>query len=385
MNDENGQSVHHKRVFAAFNGKVHDRIPICEQAFASSVAGKFLGYEAYTGSTDIHYFEACAWLEGESCHQEFVEKVYADTLALHRYFDFDILFMPWRKAARPSRRVSETRILYGDPDGDDWELCEYDPESRTYGRIAWARKENTYEDVCEIIRNMLKDAGKMEYAPRIHPFIKRALDEYGHEFVVSGDACMMIPMEPGWLEATVLDPALIEAYLDLQVEGLLKYLEAQHKGGIRLVNGGGDFAFNSGPMYSPAFFIKSVYPRWKRLFDFCREKGMFYVFRSDGNLWSVADYLFGDGNAHAYYECDYDAGMRFADLRARYPEVVLFGNVSCDLLVTGTPQEVSEVVVECIEGAFPRVVIGSSNSVLHGSPIENVIAMYETVKNYIIP
>ncbi len=34
--------------------------------------------------------------------------------------------------------------------------------------------------------------------------------------------------------------------------------------------------------------------------------------------------------------------MRFADLRARYPELMLFGNVSCDLLVTGTPQEVSK-------------------------------------------
>ena len=43
---------------------------------------------------------------------------------------------------------------------------------------------------------------------------------------------------------------------------------------------------------------------------------MAYVMRSDGNLWPVARSLFGVARPQAYYECDYDAGMRFAELRA---------------------------------------------------------------------
>lgn len=375
-------SLHHKRVYAAFNGEIPDRVPICEQAFASSVASRFLDHDAYTGSTDIHYFEACAWLEGDACHREFVDKLFEDTAALHKYFDYDIFFVPWRKADRPTKRLSETRILYGDPDGDDWEVYEYDPNSRTFGMVEAAQKENTYEEVKEIIARVIENAGRTEYVPEMDPFVKRALNEYGDEYVVSGDACMAIPMKTGWLEATVLDPGLIEEYLDLQADGLLKYLEVQHKAGIRLINGGGDFAFNSGPVYSPAFFIKRVYPRWKRIFDFCRKNEMFYIFRSDGNLWPVADYLFGSGNAHAYYECDYDAGMMFADLRKKYEDLVLMGNVSCNLLATGNPDGISKIVEECIEAAYPRVVIGSSNSILHGTPPENVIAMYETANSF---
>ena len=58
------------------------------------------------------------------------------------------------------------------------------------------------------------------------------------------------------------------------------------------------------------------------------------------------------------------------------------GNVSCNLLATGNPDGISKIVEECIEAAYPRVVIGSSNSILHGTPPENVIAMYETANNF---
>jgi hypothetical protein len=73
-----------------FSGKKPDRIPICEQAFPSSVASRILEREAFTGSTDLHYYEACAWLNGEEAHSEFVEKCYNDVIDLHNKLDFDI-------------------------------------------------------------------------------------------------------------------------------------------------------------------------------------------------------------------------------------------------------------------------------------------------------
>lgn len=373
-------SSHHARVRAAFAGAASDRVAICEQAFASSVASQIFGREMLTGSTDLHYFESCAWLDGERAHEEFVEKLYDDCLALHRRFDFDILYLPWRLTTRPTKRVGEHRILYGDPDGNDWSIAQFDPRSRTYGEVESGRAEPTFEEVADSIRAVL--AKPRSPAGEVDPLLRRAVREQGAEFVVAGHGGMGIPMTTGWLEATVLDPGLLADYLDVVVENQLAHLEAQHEAGIWFINGGGDFAFNSGPVYSPKFFHDVMAPRWKRIFDFCRDRGMVYVMRSDGNLWPVADDLFGWANPHAYYECDYDAGMRFADLRARFPLLTLIGNVSCRLLATGTPGEIRQRTLECIEAAAPRVIVSSSNSILHGTPPENVFALHDTARQY---
>jgi uroporphyrinogen decarboxylase len=373
---------HHRRVRAAFEGTFADRVAICEQAFASSVASQVLGHEMITGSTDVHYYEGCAWLDGEQAHAEFVERLYQDCIALHRHFDFDILYLPWRSQTRPTKRVGEHQFLYGNPDGDDWSIGQFDPVSRTFGEVKSGRPELTFEEVEAFLRAEIAKPRSARKEVSVDFLLLRAVREHGDEFVVAGASGMGIPMTAGWLEATVLDPGLLAEYLDIAVENQLAYLEAQRKAGIWFINGGGDFAFNSGPVYSPKFFHEVMAPRWKRLFDFCRANGMVYVMRSDGNLWPVADDLFGWANPHAYYEVDYDAGMRFPELRKRFPNLTLMGNVSCALLRTGTPDQIRQRAIECLESAAPRVILGSSNSILHGTPTENLLALYDTAKNY---
>jgi len=374
-------SAHQARVHAVFQGCWPDRTPICEQAFASSVAGQILGREVCTGSTDVHYAEACAWLEGESAHEEFLDRLFEDTIALHRHFDFDVLYLPWRHGVRPTKRVDDDSILYGDPEGSDWEIRRFDSESRTYQVSRRGGPEPTLTSVVTTIRRELETSSPPE-TPLLDPLRERALREYGDEFVVAGGGGMAIPMEPAWLEATAVEGQLLGEYLDMVVERVLAGILVQYEAGMRLINGGGDFAFNSGPVYSPAFFREVMMPRWERIFDYCRDLGIYYVMRSDGNLWPVADDLFGAGKPAAYYEVDYDAGMHFDRLRQRFPELTLIGNVSCDLLRRGTAQQVSQRVRECIDAAAPRVIAASSNSILHGTPVDNVYALYETAKKH---
>jgi len=372
------KSIHHQRIDDVFNGRWPERIPICEQAFASSVASEILGREAFTGSTDIHYFESRSWMKGAAAHDDFVEQIYQDTLELHRVLDLDIFFPPWRMSDRPTKQIDENSFLYGNPDGDDWSVWQYDPGSRTYGIMKAAQHEPDADQVIEIMKKRIKQPRPK---PELDPFLARAVRELGDDFVVSGAACIAVPMEAGWLEATALEPELVGEYLDGILENVLHSIQLQYDAGVRMINGGGDFAFNSGPIYSPAFFKKIMAPRWKKIFDFCRERGMIYIMRSDGNLWPVADDLFGWANPHAYYECDFDAGMRFSALRKVFPELVLMGNVSCDLLHNGTPADVRAAVLACIEGGAPRAIIASSNSILHGTPPANVEALYETAKS----
>jgi hypothetical protein len=308
-------------------------------------------------------------------------KLLEDTVSLHRYLDLDILFLPWRKAEKPCKKIGEYKILYGDPE-KNWELFAFDPQSRTFNLAESSNPMSSFETVVRHIRSMI--SGKKSEAPVLSPMLLEAVERYGDEFVVAGGSGFGIPIKSGWLEATVLDPMLIGDYLDWMLEDVFGELEAQSELGMKLINGGGDFAYNSGPVYSPVFFERVMAPRWKRIFDFCREKELWYIMRSDGNLWPVADSLFGCAKPHAYYECDYDAGMFFCDLRARYPELVLMGNISIDMLYRGTRDDVASAVKNCIEAAFPRVVIASANAILHGTPPENVFALFDTAKEYVI-
>jgi hypothetical protein len=375
------RSVHHKRVESVFAGEwPEDRFPICEQAFASSVASEIFGKPMLTGSTELHFQEGLAWLKGDAAHEEFVEKVYRDTVELHRFFDYDILFLPWLMNLKPSGQIDEFTLAYGESGKEGYCVRRFDPASRTYGVIE--SKELDADQVVSFLRENIDFRSKRGFAPELSPLLARVLKEHGNEFVVAGGSGMAVPMRAGWLEATMLEPGLFKDWMQLNADDAIASIEVQAKAGIGLINGGGDFAFNNGPIYSPSFFDEVMAPQWKRIFDFCRKLGIRYVMRSDGNLWPVAESLFGKCKPHAYYEIDYDAGMRFGKLREAFPELVLFGNVSCDLLVNGTPEEVTQRTVECLEAAAPRYVGASSNSILHGTPPENVFALYDTVKKH---
>ena len=382
LNPMTQTSDHHRRIEAVFSGTWPDRIPICEQAFASSVASQLLGRTVHVGSTDLHFEEAIAWLDGESAHQQFLDQVYADWVELQTLFDWDIMFAPWRKSERPSRRVDEHSIVYGDPDGAEWELYRFSPISRTFGRVASGRAEPTSEEVCDQMRRDIALGWEKACPPYVDPLLLRANSEFGNRYVVGAATGMAVPIEPAWLEATALDPQLLADWLDLHVERQIYELNFWHQRGVRLMSFGGDFAFKSGPIYSPAFFDQVMAPRWKRLYDHCRTLGMFCLMRSDGNLWPVAQKLFGWARPGGYYECDYDAGMRFDELRGAFPDLVLVGNLSCDLLVSGSVDEIRRRTTACIDAAAPRVVISSANSILHNTPVQNVLAMYETARSY---
>jgi len=122
-----------------------------------------------------------------------------------------------------------------------------------------------------------------------------------------------------------------------------------------------------------------VLPRLRRIVEHCHRFGMRYLFRSDGNLWPVARELFGGSGVDGYGEIDYDAGMRIPEVQGRFPELTCWGNVSCRLLRLGRPEQIKDLVNELTEKVLPRGrwILGSSNTILPKTPVENVLAMYE--------
>ena len=113
--------------------------------------------------------------------------------------------------------------------------------------------------------------------------------------------------------------------------------------------------------------------------------GMFYVFRTDGVLWSVADHMFVHSGVDGYGEIDIAAGMDLLAVREKYPELVLVGGIECgELLTNGTPEAIHAEAKRVVEGLKPgaRHILGSSNSVSHQVPPENYRAMLRAGREF---
>jgi hypothetical protein len=194
--------------------------------------------------------------------------------------------------------------------------------------------------------------------------------------VVAGGAGLSLGADEPHLLAAALEPGAVEDILDCDLAVGLAQVEAIADRGIKAVLGGGDMADKNGPLYSPEMFRRLMLPRWKKLAACCRERGLHYVWRSDGNLWKVSDMLFRESGMPGFGEVDYDATMTLARVRARYPDLVIWANLSGDLLRRGTADEAYRHSMEQLEASGGRGYFhGCSNTVLPGTPPENVGAM----------
>lgn len=371
-----------ERIRAAFAGQSTDRLPYYEQAIASDVASAILGRPASTGATLLHYEEAAAWMRGDQAHAEWEAGLFDDLIAITRALDMDMVSLPWRRIDRPTAQVGEYDFVYGDPDGDH-EVWRHNPTAKTFYRAAVRRAVPPPSDPDELEPTVRwwADYAARATTPEIAP---------DHEVLRLRAACpdletpcgvgLSIPLDELWLSACALRPDLVARYLDALVEVNLRHLEAWAAQGFWLVWGGGDLADNRGPCYGPKVFRELVAPRVRRMCDGLHALGMKYVYRTDGNLWSIADEFFVATGADGYGEIDHDAGMSIPAVRGRYPQITCWGDVPCgSLLHRGTPAQVREFVQRRLDWWDGRGgwILGSSNTLVPGTPAANVMAMVE--------
>ncbi len=367
---------------AAFCGGATDTIPVYEQAFASDVASKILGREAFTGGAILRYQEALWGSRGEAAWQEFHERMRRDIVELHETLGFGAIRQPWLYG-KPTKRIDEYRFLYGDPDGH-WIIYKYDPRAHTFAPEqyshppVWRGVEEIRAEVEAAERRAetwSQGAGPEQLAEHTRLWLSLA----GDRFEVLAAAGLSVPLNEKWLTACAACPDLVAAYLQAQAEVACQMLDVQARLGLRIIWGGGDLADNSGPVYGPKFFRQAVLPAYKRIVDHAHHLGMKYLFRSDGYLWSITDNLFIDAGMDGYGEIDWEAGMRIPELAERYPNVTYWGNVGCGLLRNGTPEQVRQAAEEiaAVGRKTGRVILGSSNAVLPGTPPENYFALLD--------
>jgi uroporphyrinogen-III decarboxylase len=134
-------------------------------------------------------------------------------------------------------------------------------------------------------------------------------------------------------------------------------------------------------MYSPRVFRDLMLPRLKRVSEACHQAGAYHLFGTDGDVWQVADDLYGRSGIDGHYELDRRAGMDILKIHERYPRITMIGNISSFTLHTGSPAEVAAETRACLTEAKQtnKVIAGCSNIIVSETPFENVEAMLETI------
>ncbi|HDZ20385.1 hypothetical protein LCGC14_0397750 [marine sediment metagenome] len=157
----------------------------------------------------------------------------------------------------------------------------------------------------------------------------------------------------------------------------LEHLPDNH--GIEAVMMGDDICYNSGPFFSPAWFDEHYMPRLARILDIYHAKGMKVMFHTDGDCMPILPGLV-DAGIDGLNPIEVNAGMDVGEIHRRHPHIFMCGGIDVSyLLPFGTPDQVADATKKAIDDAEGRIMIGSSTELNDDVPLENFLAMRQTV------
>jgi uroporphyrinogen decarboxylase len=144
-----------------------------------------------------------------------------------------------------------------------------------------------------------------------------------------------------------------------------------------------DLAFGSGPMINPQAFRKHLFPWYEEFGTLCHSNNLHFFFHSDGVLWDLIEDLIhlGIDALHPIDPTCMDIEEVKEDVGDR---VCIIGNISNELLMNGTPEEIAELTKSRLKKLAPGggYCLGSGNSVPNWARIENYRAMIDTGLRY---
>ena len=370
----------HERCEKTIRCEATDRAPRYITGMADDVASEIVGRPIHAGTGLLHYAETLVTMQGEAAHQEFEERLLEGLAELFRTLDIDVYRIPWRQQRKPAKQIDEFTFVFGDPDGNHtvWQFSE---QTGDFGAMQKVQVTDPEDDLRRSVEAMEKKLEEGAYeCPVLAPDYRKVIERWGDEFfVLCNGGGIAIGNYPEDLMMLMTQPDLVKRRLNVAAEMAIGLARVVAKSGNpRVLVAGGDFAGTNGPMYSPDQFREFMLPPLTRIMDACRELDVHYFFRSDGNLWPVADMMFQEARIPGYGEVDRDATMTVGALREKYPELVIWNNLSCDKVQTRDAAWVREDARRCIEeskgvGYFQ----GTSNAIMPGTPVENVVAMFD--------
>lgn len=150
---------------------------------------------------------------------------------------------------------------------------------------------------------------------------------------------------------------------------------------------GNDFGSQIGPLLNDALFRRFIGPHLKRLIDLGHDYDLKVMLHCCGGVAELLPAMIEmglDGFHTVQTSC---RGMDLARLKADFGDKLVFngGIDSHRVLIDGTPEYVVEKTREVLDVMMPRggfIAGASHDTILEETPVENVVAMFDTIRDY---
>jgi len=375
-----------ERVAAAFAQQTTDKVPVYIAGISSRVASALLGQEAWTSEGTLRFQEAAALWEGESAHEEFLERSRRDRATLAEALDLDLVRVTrWRCNERPTAQVDDEAFRYGGPEGQ-WRVMRFDPSTERYELTdRGARPEPTFDDIEVEVNRIEESILTDDPEPEDYPEELAAVAAFGDERAAQiAPFSVGIPLEAVWLRALEERRDLVSRYLSASAQRAARTVQILSERGAKYFLNRCDFADERGPVYSRAIFKEQLVPILQRISLACLATDTHHCFASRGNLRPVARELFGESDLQCCCDIDHTAQVDLGRIRKRFPYVTLMGGISSETLCTGDGKRVVKETMTALKAAKKRggIVVGVSSEIPPNTPVENVEAMLETLREH---
>jgi uroporphyrinogen decarboxylase len=342
-----------ERFWKAFQGKQPDKVPITEGPISENVVRELARLLKIETESSEPYLELSA---------KVIEKLDLDAVLCGHSFG--------------NRPISDTQLKdrYG-------RILNISP----HGEALPARPTLT----------TLEEAEQYEMASLLVPEDFDEIRFFMERFGDSKDYCIVLsdPYKEAWrtlgglenlLVAFYEDPPLAERLIRVSTDFLLRAVDLAVEIGVRAFIVNGDYAMETGLLFSPEIYRRFLKPIHKEIVDHIHSKGAMITKHSDGDNWRLLDDWIEVG-----FDGFHPVQPQCMDLRETKEhlsgKMSIWGNIDCRyLLVTGSPDEVRQTVKETIEIAAPGggYIITSSNSIHPNVKAENYLAMVEAAHEY---
>jgi len=150
---------------------------------------------------------------------------------------------------------------------------------------------------------------------------------------------------------------------------------------------GNDFGGQTGPLVSPAMFERFLLPHLKRFVDLGHDYGLKVQLHCCGSFAPLVPMMMDVGLDGVHAVQPSCAGMDLASLKKEFGDRMLFNGCidSHHALIRGTPESVREEtrrVLEIMKPGGGFVAGASHDAILEETPVENVVAMFDAVREF---
>jgi hypothetical protein len=197
--------------------------------------------------------------------------------------------------------------------------------------------------------------------------------------------CFMWPVMAFGLEWTLRaaykKPKRFERLLNKFAEISLRDFRAWAECDIKVFISHDDICMTEGPMLSPDWLRRYVFPWYKRLWNELKSKGIKVLFCSDGNITRIVDDIVEAGADGFIMEPSCDLG----NIAEKYGDnKILMGNVDLKSLTFGDEKAIQEEVLRCLNtaGYFPGYFINVTGSIPDNVPLRNLEYYFKIFNKY---